>query len=1480
MAAILEKLFAKELSTEQLISWLKSQKHKNEISLPLCGLENIRCEFVPFFLNYLRDQSSHLLQNSRSTNATPAKTPTTAKLRRLTTFSASQANDLSMQSGKRQQLFPASSEFKEKSSSEKDCYITDLFSTKAGSGSRRQPRNKTDRSGKSQRSIQFTDSAHKAKHKTSLGDFLKSPDIDERLRNSRVQPKRDCCQPSGQQSKKCIAKNRTGERKQKLLPESKVLDPGFSLNNENEFPPMGSMDGHNSVPEGVTVITPSRRIVPTRLVTSSKTKDNLLFKNAPVSITGSAKTRGVWGEVANRDFSQKNLSTMNEIQNKPTRRIAPTFISKKVTTSRNVFSIPTTNNVWRNPQKDDDDELVSMLPNKESPTVINQCDAGVLSAESQPISVIDLSFVTPTKPTLEQQLSVDTVIPEKAQVTHQESLDLMIKVYSFCINAFLVPNITVELYFLAQLLTVHGTELEQGGNVFNKDLDEIQYFVNIHNAVYFAVMVLSRITSILSHLERGTLHLLVNNQRIADFKPEFKEELRHLYSLVPSKALPKSLPSPVGGVSFQADTDNRKNFPNERSFHLFKKQRDGFYELLREWEDNHLVAGWSMREVQVERIQNLVGYKTELANHIHFVRLFQSQLIQMCKGDISWQMDEEDENIALLSELKQTNPKKLKRLRERLVTPALHGGPCPSPSFPGCQEFFKDFISAACNPFFNQLLSNQLLHKITELPWFPERHVVTELYPTRSKEISRFALDNLNIVDQHILYSCCPFLADSLIDICITTTTTVTDKQLQHQLEDNFFHNQPASLKKTVEFVADRVSSNHIKIYRSQILPQVFAEARQQVQQIAEDIVKLQTESTTLGQKEIQHSVDNRASKLATKAKVLCLESAPRFCSQRCQDVLYLLLPEEMPTQVWRIAALISYRQALDKVNSWLNMQITTHMFKKELLVTSDLERKVRDLTKKNHDETPNSVQAPHNLSADVPILSQSSGELISNDQPMISARCNSLMFESPIRALQHVAPGSKIPVSSENSLSYLFQAVPNSQLTCSNPVSKCIRNLSSFDKEPSFNSDASIKILSARLSKLATGDSSHGNQCLSSQTGLLPDSESSLNSSPLTERQECVDDERVMAKELLIGQNNSLQSVVNETSDNDVVNRNSTVGQCSPLKEGTEKETFTNSDSVPVCSDGNLTTETESPDGSTKLLASDIDSFNKTDNSSSTSSILTKGGSGGKKLNVSFYEDSAMVGDIDGAIFTHSTPETSPTKVICAKCSLTETISDELELFPAVSILTSPTELLISLKECVRCVIQEPGCVTASHICDLLSNLKSVFDKPDNQVVTLVFKMVAKLSVDLAFLLVLQQPDMMTPEVQDSFCMFWQILDVKNCLEFSQVLCSRHLQKLEQENQTYISFVKTIIERGLLNISLLASNANQLLNSECLNPETVAVLSKCMCDLLPSLSEDFLCCQSVHVLITRLATNEKNISRMHTLLTLLKKPLSDQCSR
>ena len=40
-----------------------------------------------------------------------------------------------------------------------------------------------------------------------------------------------------------------------------------------------------------------------------------------------------------------------------------------------------------------------------------------------------------------------------------------------------------------------------------------------------------------------------------------------------------------------------------------------------------------------------------------------------------------------------------------------------------------------------------------------------------------------------------------------------TLSELQSELEENFFHNQSASFKQCVEFVADRVASNLIRIF-------------------------------------------------------------------------------------------------------------------------------------------------------------------------------------------------------------------------------------------------------------------------------------------------------------------------------------------------------------------------------------------------------------------------------------------------------------------------------------------------------------------------------------------------------------------------------------------------------------------------------------------------------------------------------------------
>ena len=43
-----------------------------------------------------------------------------------------------------------------------------------------------------------------------------------------------------------------------------------------------------------------------------------------------------------------------------------------------------------------------------------------------------------------------------------------------------------------------------------------------------------------------------------------------------------------------------------------------------------MLQGWTMREAQANRIKEVVGSHIDVTNHVHFARLFQSQLIMVC----------------------------------------------------------------------------------------------------------------------------------------------------------------------------------------------------------------------------------------------------------------------------------------------------------------------------------------------------------------------------------------------------------------------------------------------------------------------------------------------------------------------------------------------------------------------------------------------------------------------------------------------------------------------------------------------------------------------------------------------------------------------------------------------------------------------------------------------------------------------------------
>ena len=55
------------------------------------------------------------------------------------------------------------------------------------------------------------------------------------------------------------------------------------------------------------------------------------------------------------------------------------------------------------------------------------------------------------------------------------------------------------------------------------------------------------------------------------------------------------------------------------------------------------------------------------------------------------------------------------RLTERLTKPASCRGPCPTASFTGHQEFFKEFLRIANNPFLNTHVSDVLAAHILEV---------------------------------------------------------------------------------------------------------------------------------------------------------------------------------------------------------------------------------------------------------------------------------------------------------------------------------------------------------------------------------------------------------------------------------------------------------------------------------------------------------------------------------------------------------------------------------------------------------------------------------------------------------------------------------------------------------------------------------------------------------------------------------------------
>ncbi|KAG7237992.1 hypothetical protein INR49_031346 [Caranx melampygus] len=1089
MAALLESLLSKKVDLNTVTDWLKNLEEPDKLSLGKSGLTVHKQEFVPFLLNFLRDQSSQALTHGP---ATPAKTPSRPRPAAQThgfmdkRGCRSAGGGAGSRSASRVQLFsPATSvspgtESGAAGQSESHClsgvsaFSSPSFTTTWSPASRP------------------SGSERRAGQRISLGDYMVSPPD---LHNSpNLQSQKGRRRSGGGMAGQG---RHGGGRGGHHSDENGRWDSGGRRSGRGGG---GGGGGYSKINEHV----------------SPPSVEQLNLSNMD-------------------DFPPVGSSPVSPVASKPSRRINPTPVSAERPHSKPKTCFTST--PFRKPSSPPSGVEGFLGRTKRAQQV-----GSPLPSSLDPCTPTKSGLRTGSKVTPELQ----TPSPEPSKVTFSLELDLLAELYCTCISENLVPNIFLELFFVMQLLTsrsphTHDEDDEQGSLcAVTSDILERCYLRQVHNCVYFAVKVLENQFLLVANLDKCTLRLLAENERIASFSPDLRDHLTQAQDRSTAKLSP-SVSTFIHSVPFRPATDNRSNFGSDKAFHTFKKQRDVFYEVLREWEDFHMEPGWNF-DVALGRMMSQL---TSAGNHSHFARLFLKQLVQMCKGPRMNNSPSDTPDTDLLGMLGADSLGRLKRLEERLIQP--HGvvGPCPPPSFPGHQEFFRDFLQTASCCQLNQHLQDSLCQQLLQLdevsilsppaplgegeeegdgdmeqqdekqrftsvlllarllakflgfisflpyqtserpsreiqetaialrsksvpvldvcavlnnsmkrrrtiltvPWLVEflsmldfigplllcyrtalgtllllyrrmllgrcgemcylnkllmvsvlgwlfqipvipediffTNEFTEVAKLEESKISATGLDCIPLVDQQLLYTCCPFLGEfrkllaafvsgstaksggiirkitpTSAELRDTPTANRSQQKLQMDLEQAFFHNQPPSLRRTVEFVAERIGSNGVKHMKATL-----------VSELVERGEKMLRDGLELPNSNPSKLNDSICAQLCD-AGLEALARATRFCCEKSPEAIRILLPDETSPAVLTTSENITKRLATEKACSWLSANITAL---------------IRREWKSRYDRVMKALGGP--VAPDVVDAERAVVELVTQDQPTTPKR-------------------------------------------------------------------------------------------------------------------------------------------------------------------------------------------------------------------------------------------------------------------------------------------------------------------------------------------------------------------------------------------------------------------------------------------------------------------------------------------------------------
>ncbi|KAF5291760.1 hypothetical protein FQA39_LY14248 [Lamprigera yunnana] len=234
---------------------------------------------------------------------------------------------------------------------------------------------------------------------------------------------------------------------------------------------------------------------------------------------------------------------------------------------------------------------------------------------------------------------------------------------------------------------------------------------------------------------------------------------------------------------------------------------------------------------------------------------------------------------------------------------------------------------------------------LLELPHFPNKSYYKWLLNPNVSGYKRetkcqICLDDLDIFDQNVFYMCCSYLdeikkalsTDVNSSSKIITLNHITpisadeassetvNKRLQVQLEDAFFKSQSDSIKKTVEFVAERIASNCVKEICYETVPSRKEYSLQEFIRKLEEV-------------EVTENADNLMEELATSAFENLKNDIDIFISKetetRIRATMDGLLASNVLKETKQLCITIACRLCIKRIQNWVEAHVYKEIFLK-----------------------------------------------------------------------------------------------------------------------------------------------------------------------------------------------------------------------------------------------------------------------------------------------------------------------------------------------------------------------------------------------------------------------------------------------------------------------------------------------------------------------------------------------------------------------